>query len=210
MNGAIIMASFAGSGKDTVADMLVKDYNSIFKQKADKLSLGKEIHNIANKFFCFNSSNITMRKAMQEIGEGMRRIFGENIWINYLKKEYYSSDLGYVLIPDVRKLIEFSTFFVEDGLKAIYIKTDKDKALERIKNRDGYADKKSIEDTNIEKQMSFIEKLPTKTISKSGLKVTCNSGVFSDIYVIDNTRGLDNLKKQVEEWEVRNWLNKDK
>ncbi|MFT9003108.1 MAG: hypothetical protein ABF991_00190 [Liquorilactobacillus hordei] len=51
MNGVVIMASFAGSGKDTVADMLVKDYNSSFKQKADKLSLGQEIHNIASRFF---------------------------------------------------------------------------------------------------------------------------------------------------------------
>ncbi|WP_415606067.1 hypothetical protein [Liquorilactobacillus hordei] len=145
---------------------------------------------------------------MQEIGESMRQIFGESIWINYLKKEYYSSDLSYVLIPDVRKLIEFSTFSVEGGLKAIYIKTDKDRALERIKNRDGYVDKESIEDVNIEKQMSFIEKLPTRTISKNGLKVTCNSGIFNNIYIIDNTRGLDDLKKQVEEWEVQNWLNK--
>jgi len=203
-----IMASSAGSGKDTVADYIVDLANNdkLFYQK---LSLGMGIYDICNGLKPDHIGRMP-RNYLQDVGEQMRNIFGENVWIektdrvifhDYSNDAYYDRIPDGYIIPDVRKFLEFSHYVVEKKFLPLYVKVDEDVARERLTARDGSYDQKDL-GKDIETQMHFVESLPIQYIGESGLaKVQFdNGGYLNDIYVIDNSEDKRHLEKQVESW----------
>ena len=97
MKNIAIMGSSGGAGKDTVAD-IITDITGIDYQK---ISLAQEIHRICNKL----SSN-PQRNELQAVGESMRDIFGENVWMDLTDRTMH----GPTIVPDIRKLLEYSHY----------------------------------------------------------------------------------------------------
>lgn len=65
---------------------------------------------------------------MQEIGELIRREFGEDFFVNRFKLQYKGED--WLLCDDVRKIIEFETI-KEFGFITVYIDADEEIRIER-------------------------------------------------------------------------------
>lgn len=191
MPNIAIMATSGGSGKDTIADYIMRELSD---EQHIKKSLGQPIHELAEEF----ATGHVERHHLQDLGESMRSIFGENTWINKLDKSL--NDEEPVIIPDIRKLLEFSHYVVEKNYFPLYIKVDSEVAKNRLMKRDGGYNQEDLK-RNIEKQMNFIESLPTKAIEDGhGLEKVTNSGVFNNIYIINNSGSFDKTKKQLKKW----------
>lgn len=186
MKNIAIMGSSGGAGKDTVADM-ISDIAGIDYQK---ISLAQEIHSICNKL----SSN-PQRGELQAVGESMREIFGENVWMNLTDK----SMQGPTIVPDIRKLLEYSHYVVERDFLPLYVYTDPEVTRKRLKERDGSFNERDLK-RNIETQMDFIQELPATRVGNYSLYKVNDSGIFNNIYIIDNSRSIKETREQVEKW----------
>jgi len=112
-----------GAGKSTVTKYLVNKFGFF------NCALGEKIHSE-----CKLHGRET-REEMQEYGEAMRRIFGENIWSDYLYNRY--GDRKNIVIEDGREINEFH-YFSTKGFLPIAIITSDDIRLERLQNRVDY------------------------------------------------------------------------
>ncbi|OTA46621.1 hypothetical protein BHL85_11460 [Limosilactobacillus reuteri] len=180
------MGSSGGAGKDTVADMI----SDIAGIDYHKISLAQEIHKICNKL-----SENPQRRELQAVGESMRDIFGESVWMNLTDK----SMQGPTIVPDIRKLLEYSHYVVERDFLPLYVYTDPEVARNRLKERDGSFDERDLK-KNIETQMDFIQELPATRVGNYSLYKVNDSGIFNNIYIIDNSRSIKETREQVEKW----------
>lgn len=188
------MGSSGGAGKDTVAD-IIKNIAEHENQNVEKISLSKGIYAICNEL---KPDASPQRFELQGVGEQMRKIFGQDIWIKKTDREIDDLDSP-VIIPDIRKLLEYSHYVVEGGFVPLFVKASPKVSRERLKARDGAYQEADLHRT-IETQMSFVEALPTKNVGKTGLKKVIDSGCFNDIYIVNNSGSLEETTKQVEKW----------
>lgn len=186
------MATSGGAGKDTAADYIV---NELSGGSFVKHALGAPIHEIADRY----CSGKVERHHLQDLGEQMRRIFGEDVWIRDVDRFIAESEKS-VVIPDVRKLIEFAHFRAEKGYNPLYIKANEDVAKERLTKRDGGFNQEDLNRRSIEGQMRFIEALPTESVDNTGLMRVVNTPPFDGVYIADNSSSLDNFKTQLKQW----------
>lgn len=185
------MATSGGAGKDTVADYIV---NNLMEGKGHKRALGLPIHELAEEF----ADKGVERYHLQALGESIREIFGVDAWIKYLDRK--TKDLKVPLvIPDIRKLIEFSYYCVEKGFAPLYIYVNPDVAKQRLVRRDGGYSEKDL-GRNIERQMRFIEQFPKDTVGVDGLCKLDAPYPFNEIYVVNNSGNFDKTKKQLDTW----------
>ena len=166
MKNIAIMGSSGGAGKDTVADMI----SDIAGIDYHKISLAQEIHKICNKL-----SENPQRRELQAVGESMRDIFGESVWMNLTDK----SMQGPTIVPDIRKLLEYSHYVVERDFLPLYVYTDPEVARNRLKERDGSFDERDLK-KNIETQMDFIQELPATRVGNYSLYKVNDSGIFNN------------------------------
>lgn len=127
----IIIFGQAGAGKTTTAEILRDIYNyAIF-------SLGRKIHAECKLH------GQHKREEMQEYGQMMRKIFGKDVWNDWLYKTLQThgkSDVladGKVVIDDGRQLNEFD-YWKEKGFITIGITAPYELRKERILQRSGY------------------------------------------------------------------------
>ena len=188
------MASSGGSGKDTVADILLA-YLASYDRHSKKYALAEGIYDVC--YSILGNEDDIKRSHLQGVGESLRNVFGKDVWINDTDKRIKSDQqfLDDVIVTDIRKLREFSHYFVDKGFVPLYIKVDKDIALSRLKERDGYVQTENF-GNKIEKELNFIESLPTiKTNIPNVSKVNVpNNSVLNSIYVIDNNSDVDELR----------------
>lgn len=119
----IILFGEMGSGKTTVAKYLVNKYEYF------KCSLGEKIH-----AECRLHGNET-REEMQNYGQSMRRIFGENIWCDYLYNRY--KDKKKIIIDDGRQVNEYY-YFTNKGFLPVGVLASNETRLNRLKRRVDY------------------------------------------------------------------------
>lgn len=187
MQNIAIMGSSGGAGKDTVADIIreVSGFNF------EKISLGQDIHNICDKL-----TNNPQREHLQAVGESMRKIFGEDVWMEVTDKAIH----GPTIIPDIRKLLEYSHYVVERGYLPLYVFTDPVVARDRLCQRDGGFNETDLSQ-DIETQMNFVQGLPAKRVNNHNLLYhVVDSGIFNSIYIIDNSYGIAETREQIESW----------
>lgn len=188
-----IMGSSGGAGKDTVANLI----RSVSKRNFEIMSLGDPIHNTADELLGRKAE----RKYLQEYGEAVRRIFGQDVWMKYLdRKTKEHSDKYGVIIPDIRKLIEFSHYCVEGNFKAIYVYNDAETARKRLTQRDGGYDEKSMQQ-GIETQLKFIEEMiKAESVINDRRYIDEIEVGGVTVSVIDNSHQLSDTREQVERW----------
>jgi hypothetical protein len=106
----------AGSGKDTVAAMLLKaipdaerhGFADAVKELAEAIDplieSGKRLSDFLDNPYGWDSAkkHPEVRRLLQRIGtEGGRGVFGENVWIDLLGNRW-AEDVPFLIIPDVR------------------------------------------------------------------------------------------------------------
>lgn len=190
------MGSSGGAGKDTVAKMIDETIFQDCGRTYTELALGQKIHEICRAFNTAPGD----RDKLQALGEAVRQIFGMNAWIDHLDnqiKYYNESDSG-VIVTDIRKLLEYAHYAVEKEFLPLYVKVDAKVARQRLKQRDGFFNEEDLK-RDIETQMLFVQNLPT-TIVDGKLRKVANSGIFNDIYIIDNNGTLAETQSQIESW----------
>ena len=117
------MCGLIGTGKDTVADILVNNYNFIKVSFADKLKDGvatvfswdremlegttdesRTWREQKDEFWSRETNeHITPRLVLQMFGtDCMRKGFDENIWVSFVKKEILANPTVNYIVPDVR------------------------------------------------------------------------------------------------------------
>lgn len=98
----------AHSGKDTVADMLVKDYGFIKMAFADSLKgLVQQYYGFKKEELWTDYKTEEVRRILQGTGEMIKSLEGDDFWIRQIQKKmiYRSMSVGWdnkVVISDVR------------------------------------------------------------------------------------------------------------
>lgn len=185
------MGSSGGAGKDTVANY-IKD--NLFNGRAVKHALGEPIHELAEQF----AGDKVQRHHLQDLGESIRSIFGHEAWINLLDEKYGGIDVP-LIIPDIRKLLEYSHYCIEKEFKPLYVYTDPEIAKKRLKDRDGGYNEEDL-GKNIERQMDFLQDYGRKQFPKRFVTQLNARYPFGEIYVIDNSGSLQDTYRQLNEW----------
>ena len=130
----IIIFGQMGSGKTTIAHTIMNKNTHI------RLGLGDKIH-----LECMLHGNHT-RKEKQDYGQAMRKVFGIDVWCDYLWKRYHwlrvmweedGEKCKYLVIDDGRQLNELK-FFKERSFYTIGVKTEIDLRQARLFERNGY------------------------------------------------------------------------
>lgn len=136
----IILFGPAGAGKTTAAMMII-DFASKKGIHAVRLSQGDKIKKICAELKY--STDKEDRELQQIIGQEMRRIFGIDVWCNYLKNKINSFYTTYFLKPDAiiiddgRQVNEFN-FWGEQEFIQVGIIADLETRIRRLLDRDGY------------------------------------------------------------------------
>ena len=163
IKGISLINYMAGTGKDTVADIIVNEFG--YK----KYALADGIYEIARKYYGMTKKD---RELIIHIGESLRKK-DPMLWINYTMQRIKKDGCKKVIISDIRKPLE-KAFFEEIGFHSAMVKCDEQVALQRIKDRDGVVNEDIVLNSRIE-----------------------NALRNSDVYVIENNKGIELLHMNV-------------
>ena len=169
-----VLIGQAGSGKDTVVDYLIGAYGFVKKAFADALKVEAAAYNPER----YKNDR---RAYLQEYGEKMRNLHGEDYWVHKLFNTF-TYDEPFIVITDCRYPNEYSRC-VDEGFIPVKINCDTMTRQGRLFMRDG-------------KQMSIAE---LSHVSEQ-LNVPCD-------YHIDNNYEFMVLYKQVDKM-VKKEMNK--
>ena len=81
------MASSGGSGKDTVADILLA-YLASYDRHSKKYALAEGIYDVC--YSILGNEDDIKRSHLQGVGESLRNVFGKDVWINDTDKRIKS------------------------------------------------------------------------------------------------------------------------
>ena len=126
------LTGYAGVGKDTVADLMVKDYGFIRFAFADKLkNILSDIYNVPRQLFddralknepCRELGWKTPREAAKLIGtEGFRNMIRRDTWVDFVMRQVeremsnMDNHPGGIVITDVRFPEEFNAVVARGG-----------------------------------------------------------------------------------------------
>ncbi|HOT75515.1 MAG TPA: AAA family ATPase [Candidatus Wallbacteria bacterium] len=173
MNNIIIIGKM-GAGKDTLAEILVKNYGYTQTSIAGRLKQIAEL--LYADVFAVGDRN-QKRVILQKLGD-LLRSQNINIFNEALIREIETKKMGPVVISDVRYSMEYD-FFVSRGFIPVKISIDDSVRFDRLLKRDGSYP--SIETLNHKSENDI-----------------CASGgrLFIEI---DNNGGIDALEKNVAE-----------
>jgi len=128
----IIIFGPAGAGKTTVAKMIKE-----MEPETVILSLGSQIKQICRDLKYDDKTN---RELQQGVGQGMRGIFGDRVWCEYLHDRHramINSIASVAVIDDGRQMSELE-YWVDKGFYPLGVVADADIRARRLLNRDGY------------------------------------------------------------------------
>lgn len=114
------------SGKNTVADILIKDYQ--FTEFAFATGIG----NIIKEYFPEELVKGKPRYHYQHIGQELRKL-NQDVWINYLLKAVNESGAGSVVVTDGRQYNEAKRLR-EEGYVIVKVESPEDLRIQRIKD----------------------------------------------------------------------------
>lgn len=130
MRNIFIMGK-AGSGKDTVAEILRDMY------RYNPIAFADYIRSEYSRFYPDQNPR-TDRKKLQEIGETYKKIYGENVWVRLLLEDItFLIEPGQYVVTDGRHQIEYDTFVAKEKYVPIFVDCPDEIRYERLLKRDG-------------------------------------------------------------------------
>ena len=172
----IIVFGPAGAGKTTVADMITLGLNC----RVITISQGNKIKEICGDLR-YNSDH-TNRELCQGVGQDMRRIFGPDVWCEYLLRKIDAirqdnkTEKIIFIIDDGRQHNEYD-FWINESFVAVGVVASLETRARRLLKRDGY---------DQVKQMGFENEITAEAIAKDKCK-----------YMIHNEGTMDELREMV-------------
>lgn len=154
----IALVGKARSGKDTVADFLVGQYGFT------EYKFSKGIRDVIN--LVRGEDAHKNRRELQEVGQGLRRALGEDIWVNYTLTTI--SQDSHVVISDCRQPNEAKRLRSE-GYLLVGVESDEEVRVQRML---AAGDTFTREDLNHE----------TEQISIECDRIINNNGSLEDLY----------------------------
>lgn len=125
-NPNIIIFGQMGAGKSTLAKLLQSNYGY------EVLHLGEKIHSE-----CRLHGSET-REEMQQYGQAMRNIFGQDVWCNYLMQKIETEYAGVPVVIDDGRQINELVYFKSMGFITLGIKTNFNIRYDRLSKRVSY------------------------------------------------------------------------
>lgn len=172
----IALVGKAGSGKDTVANILKEQYD------IEAMALVDPIYKMANDLFKMQGKD---RQLLRDIGKSLRAI-DDYVFIKYLVDRVNNTSKD-VIVTDVRLLKEYNRLRNE-GFKFIILETDDENRYNRIKLRDSIIEYTMYDKINLENDPTELGVLLVSEQIKSN----------EDNYrIINNNGDMDSLHKQV-------------
>jgi dephospho-CoA kinase len=128
----IFVAGYARSGKDTVSDMLVEEFEKN-KMRAGKFAFADILKDeicaclgiTREQLDLFKNENKEGRRLLQSYGETKKYFNGRYYWINVLLHKAVESDSEFIIISDYRFTYE-SDFISDFDLYADFVKVVRD------------------------------------------------------------------------------------
>ena len=196
MKNIVLLSEYGASGKDFIANEVA----NMFTETPEIVALGAPVHQITN-IMSQSRERRAKRSDLQFLAESMRDIYGEDVWINIADNRVMNlNEAGKsVIITDVRKMMEFAHYVVENDFYPLFVHVNRDTAIEREKMRDNVSDTSSLE-SSLEQQLRFIMALPRKSCGDNLTKVNTDDPFMSRIYIINNNDTKEGTKKQLERW----------
>jgi len=138
----ICLIGKAGAGKTTVLNYLVKTFGFT------PLKIAAPIYEIATKYFGMVGKD---RALLQKIGNSMRELVNQDIWINGLLDKsvdlVLNQKLRNLVVDDCRFKNEFNKF-KQDGWISIALECPEEVRLSRMTERDGDTQKETLNDVS--------------------------------------------------------------
>lgn len=149
------------TGKDTVADYIINTYD--FKH----LKFTKGINDIYDKYNYQYKDEVKPRRALQIIGQEVRKALGEDVWVEYAMSEY--GETQPTVFSDVRLEQEFKAIKSRGGV-IIRLMTSPGEQLRRLETLGELTDERLL-------------KHKTESIPK-GLEdyIVVNDGTLEELY----------------------------
>jgi len=164
----IFLIGKAGSGKDTVSEILEELYDYRLVAFAD------DIRAEYTRFFPEKNPR-TDRAKLIEIGETYKKLYRQNVWTQLLVQKidnnYNTADR--VVVTDGRHKIEYNTFVGGLDYVPIFIDCPEEIRYARLLARDG-------------------------TLQEEALKLECQDLWEAPAFVLDNSGTLERLKINIE------------
>lgn len=181
----IMILGLRGSGKDTVANALNAGHDYRMFALADRI-----------RRVCESLGLEPTKTNLIRIGEKMKEMYGQTIWIDLLNKDiaysderfekyleqYQTGEESCKVITDVRRTYEYS-HYLEKGYLPVKIEANFDTCVSRVVERDGNID-----------MDAFGHSTETEQANLKGLIIT-NNGTLVDLYArVDQL--ITNLQKK--------------
>lgn len=178
MNDKIVvgLAGQIASGKDTVAEYIVKKYGGV------SLSFSQPLRDILNRTFQpIDRANLVW------LGQTLVDRFGTDILSKIICKEIESSDKKIFVLPNIRREGDVSCFKDWPGYILIGVETDRKICYERLVKRN----------QNVDDQVKTWEQFQ-KDLQLS-TEVTIDGLIKKSSVQINNNSSLEDLYKQIDE-----------
>jgi hypothetical protein len=128
----IFVSGLARSGKDTVSDMLVKEFENK-GVRAEKFAFANTLKDevcaslgiTREQLDLFKNANKEGRRLLQSFGESKKYFNGKYYWVSKLLNKVVESDSEYIIISDYRFPYE-SDFISDFDLSADFVKVVRD------------------------------------------------------------------------------------
>lgn len=201
----MILVGRAGSGKDTIADLLCDNLpryafadalkKTIYTVQEQGVDAGMEYLSSLSGYSVAELDGILpvmqtiektvldgkQRSHLQSLGNGLRALF-QDFWIIVLRNRLIEDNPKGYIVTDCRFENELTMLQELDVgepcyRKSIFVSANKRERIKRMKKRDGSCDESKLNDVS--------------ETSVDSLKSECD-------YVINNSKGLDHLQSQVD------------
>ena len=169
-----------GAGKDTAAEIFAELFNS------EIVKLGKRIRHDVDELYTILPDPPNRRKLYQDYGQGMRQIFGQDLWnivLYHSIKEGLEQSKSFV-IADGRQPNEY-TFWINQGFIPVGLVADEEIRKARVKARDGFDQSHMFNHETEINARHIIKRI-------KDLEPTTNKAI-----TIENNGTIDDLRKEI-------------
>ena len=129
----IAISGKMGSGKTTLANEILHQFNSGYSGQSTMVSLGAAVKEVARNYFLM-PDDVKDRSLLQQIGQQFRTI-KENVWVDLLMRDVDgladTTDVELVICDDVRFDNEFKAM-QQDGWMTIRLTVDESEQKRRL------------------------------------------------------------------------------